>query len=173
MSLYNIHRFVWNMTFISVLSNRRIEKFILYFLIIHFMEVWLIYNVILISAVWQCDSIIHTHTHTLTHTYSVFILFHYGFTQDVKYSSLCYAVEPCCLSVLYIVIILSSLENYLWNNTFCNYTMSSTTSVRPQKIRERNGWLPGSVVGSLGKDFEKVSGVTSWTPLNTRLQNLF
>ena len=35
----------------------------------------------LISAVQQSDSVIHTHTHTHTH-----ILFHYGLSQDNKYN---------------------------------------------------------------------------------------
>ena len=30
------------------------------------------------------------------------ILFHYGLSQDIKYSSLCYTVGHCCLSILYI-----------------------------------------------------------------------
>ena len=37
------------------------------------------------------------------------ILFHYGLLQDIEYSSLCYTVGPCCLSILYIVIYSSSL----------------------------------------------------------------
>ena len=28
------------------------------------------------------------------------ILFHYGLSQDIEYSSLCYMVGPCCLSIL-------------------------------------------------------------------------
>ena len=31
------------------------------------------------------------------------ILFQYGLSQDIKYSSLCYTVGPCCLSILYII----------------------------------------------------------------------
>ena len=30
------------------------------------------------------------------------ILFHDGLSQDIDYSSLCYTVGPCCLSILYI-----------------------------------------------------------------------
>ena len=30
------------------------------------------------------------------------ILFHYDFSQDIEYTSLCYTVGPCCLSILYI-----------------------------------------------------------------------
>ena len=29
------------------------------------------------------------------------ILFHYGLSQDMEYSSLCYTVGPCCLSILF------------------------------------------------------------------------
>ena len=32
------------------------------------------------------------------------ILFHYGLLQDIKYSSLCYTVGPCCLFILYIIV---------------------------------------------------------------------
>ena len=45
----------------------------------------------LISVVRQSDSVIH-------------ILFQYGLSQDVEYSSLCYTVGPCCLSILYIIV---------------------------------------------------------------------
>ena len=31
------------------------------------------------------------------------IHFHDGLSQDIEYSSLCYIVEPCCLSILYLV----------------------------------------------------------------------
>ena len=30
------------------------------------------------------------------------VLFHYRLLQDIEYSSLCYTVGPCCLSILYI-----------------------------------------------------------------------
>ena len=32
-----------------------------------------------------------------------YILFHYGLSQNSEYSSLCYAVGPCCLPILYII----------------------------------------------------------------------
>ena len=34
------------------------------------------------------------------------VLFHDGFPQDVEYRSPCYAVGPCCLSVLYVIVYL-------------------------------------------------------------------
>ena len=40
-----------------------------------------------------------------SYTYILFqIFFHYRLLQDIKYSSLCYTVGPCCLSVLYIIV---------------------------------------------------------------------
>ena len=41
---------------------------------------------------------IYTHTHILFH-----ILFHYGLSQHIEYSSLCHTVGPC-LSLLYIIV---------------------------------------------------------------------
>ena len=34
------------------------------------------------------------------------ILFHYGLSQDIEYSSLCYTVGPCCLSILNVIAFL-------------------------------------------------------------------
>ena len=60
----------------------------------YFIEVELIYKVVLISVVQQCDS----------DMYSFFyILFHYGLSQDTEYSSLCSTVGPCCLSIVYTI----------------------------------------------------------------------
>ena len=51
------------------------------FVYLFIIEEWFIYNVVLITAVEQSDSVMHTHTHTHTHTHIFFfILFHYGFT---------------------------------------------------------------------------------------------
>ena len=33
-----------------------------------------------------------------------YILFHYGLSQDTEYSSLCYTVGPCGLSILYVIV---------------------------------------------------------------------
>ena len=32
------------------------------------------------------------------------IIFHYSLLQNIQYSSLCYTVSPCCLSILYVVL---------------------------------------------------------------------
>ena len=61
-------------------------------------EVYLIYNVVLVSVVQQNDSIICIYIH-------FHILFHYRLLQDIEYDSLCYTVGPCCLSILYITVV--------------------------------------------------------------------
>ena len=77
------------------------------FLKIYFIEVKLnIYKAVLISAIQQSDSVTHTHTHTYTHTHKhVYILFHmlfhYGLSQDIEYSFLCYTQE-CVVNPVYI-----------------------------------------------------------------------
>ena len=61
--------------------------------IFFYIEVLLIYSVVLISAVQQSDLVIH-----------ICILFHYGLSWDTDYSFLCYIVGPCCPSILYVVV---------------------------------------------------------------------
>ena len=56
------------------------------FINLFFIDVWLIYNV---SGVQQSDSVIQ-------------ILFYYMLLQDSEYSSLCFIVGLCCLSISYI-----------------------------------------------------------------------
>ena len=58
----------------------------------------------LISAVQKSDSVIHA-----------YILFHYGLSQDIEYSFLCYRVGPDCLSILYIY---TSLHLIIPNSQF-------------------------------------------------------
>ena len=41
-----------------------------------------------------------------------YIPFHYGLLQDIEYSSLCYTVGPCCLSILYNVNLLIPAPNF-------------------------------------------------------------
>ena len=67
----------------------RAPGFVMYTLF-YFVEVQLIYNVVLITAVQQSDLVVHTYIF-------LHILFHYGLSQDVEYSSLWYKVGPCCL----------------------------------------------------------------------------
>ena len=51
----------------------------------------------LVSGVQQNDSVTHIYIDILFH-----VLSHYGLLQDIEYSSLCYTVVPCCLSIVYI-----------------------------------------------------------------------
>ena len=63
-----------------------------------FIEILLIYNTVLVSGI-QCKLIqLYTCVYTLFQ-----ILFHYRLLQNIEYSSMCYTVRPCCLSVLFIV----------------------------------------------------------------------
>ena len=52
----------------------------------------------LVSAVQQGDSVIHTHIYLFQ------ILFPGRLLQNIESSSLCYTVDPCWLSILYIVV---------------------------------------------------------------------
>ena len=41
----------------------------------------------------------------VSYTYVLFhIIFYYGLSQDIEYSSLYYTGRPCCLSILYIIV---------------------------------------------------------------------
>ena len=66
-------------------------------LFFHFIEIQVIYNVVLISAIQQNDSVIHSDI-------LFYIHFHYDLSQDIEYSFLCYTTGSCCLSILYINI---------------------------------------------------------------------
>ena len=63
-------------------------------------EVYLIYN---ISGAQQSDSVIYIYIYI--YIYILFqILFHCRLLQHIEYSSLCYTVGLCCLSILYTVV---------------------------------------------------------------------
>ena len=48
----------------------------------------------------------------ITHTYvHFFIFFHYDLLQDIEYSSLCYTIGSCYLSILYII------DGICWSQT--------------------------------------------------------
>ena len=70
-----------------------------FFFTLIFIGVQLIYNVVLVSAVQQSESAIHTHISTLFQ-----ILFPYRSLQNTEKSSLCYTVGPCCLTILYVIV---------------------------------------------------------------------
>ena len=68
--------------------------------IFFFTGLQLIYNVVLVSAVLQSESVIHIHISTLFQ-----ILFPYRPVHNVKQNSLCYTVGSYQLSILYIYIV--------------------------------------------------------------------
>ena len=72
---------------------------------IYFIEVQLIYRVVLISAVQQSDQLNTYLPYFLT-------LFHYDISQNIEYSSLCYTVQPHCLSVLYMIACICSSQHF-------------------------------------------------------------
>ena len=64
---------------------------------IFFIEVELIYNVVLVSGVQKSDYI---YVYICRYIYILLqIFFHYRLLQDIEYSSPCYTVGLCCLFV--------------------------------------------------------------------------
>ena len=62
-------------------------------------EVWLIYNVLLVSSVQQR---IYICVCVCVYICSLKILSHYRLSQDIEYSSLCYTADPCKNYLFYI-----------------------------------------------------------------------
>ena len=56
-------------------------------------------NVILVSGVQQSDSVSHIHVSILFQ-----ILFPFRLLQSIEWSSLCYTIGPCWLSILNIAM---------------------------------------------------------------------
>ena len=46
----------------------------------------------------------HIHTYTYTQTHLFYVIFHYDLPLSTEYSSLCYTVGSCCLSILSTII---------------------------------------------------------------------
>ena len=54
---------------------------------------------------FSCTAKWFSYTYIYVHIYILFsIFFHYSLLEDIDYSSLCYTVNPCCLSILYMVV---------------------------------------------------------------------
>ena len=64
-----------------------------------------------------CTAVIQLYIYIYIHII-FYILFHYGLSQDTKYSSLCYTVGPCCLTILYVIICIWECINYMFNWIF-------------------------------------------------------
>ena len=96
----------------STYSKCSPTRYFSYFFKIYFTDIQLIYNVMLVSAVQQSDSVIHLHTCVYIYIYIYTHTFSYSFPlwfiiQYFEYSSMCYTVGPCCLSILYIIVCIS------------------------------------------------------------------
>ena len=76
-------------------------------------EVQLIYNAVLISAVQQSDSVIYIYIY-INNLFNV--LFHCGLSQDIKYSSLWYIVSSTLLFIRSIFYIYNSLHLLIPNS---------------------------------------------------------
>ena len=61
---------------------------------------WCIIYLQCVSTVQKGDSV----THMYTYVHSFFYLFRYGLPCNTEYSSLCYTVRSCCLSILYTIV---------------------------------------------------------------------
>ena len=72
----------------------------------------------LVSGIWQTDSVIHT--------FIIFpILFHNSLLQDTEHSSLCYTVGHC-----YIIVYISQSQTpNLPLSHLCNFLMVSKVSI--------------------------------------------
>ena len=75
----------------------KIAQFYLFVYLLHFIEIQLIHNVVLMSPVQKVIQLC-IYIYILFH-----ILFHYGLSQGIDYSPLCYTVGPC-LSILCIIV---------------------------------------------------------------------
>ena len=61
-----------------------------------------------------------------------YILFHYGLSQNIEYSSLCYTVGLCCLSILYTIVCICYSQT---PNPFLPHTPPlTTTSLFPMSV---------------------------------------
>ena len=82
-SFTNIYKYEWALSLLYLMECRNLSVFLI--------EVYLIYNVMLISAIQQSDQV--------THIYTFF--FFLIFFPIMEYSSLFYTTRPCCLSILH------------------------------------------------------------------------
>ena len=83
----------------------------------------------LISTVQQSDLVIYVYIHILFR-----ILFHYGLSQHIEYSSLCYTVGLCCLSILHMIV-------FIRTSTFKHFLFLSLFSLSHLGSFPSNTWL--------------------------------
>ena len=93
--------FFLNLFSIAFTISKEILKYILFLL--HskiFKKIFIEYGCFI-----MCQSLLYSKVTSYTRTdILLYILFHYGLSQDLYYSSLCYTLGPCCLSIQNVVI---------------------------------------------------------------------
>ena len=76
----------------------------------------------LVSVVQQSDAIIYVMKK---------IFFHYRLLQDIEYSYLCYALGPCCLPVLYIVVCIYSVYSNIYSSRVWDMLIPNSYFISP------------------------------------------
>lgn len=88
--IFTVYQEIWRQEGAAPAStfSRSLPPFLFSFRADFFVEVWLIYSVVLVTHVQQSDSVIHVHTCFQT-------LLHDSLLQGVGSRSLCYGGGPC------------------------------------------------------------------------------
>ena len=123
----------------------------------------------LLSAGHQSDPTIHICI--LSH-----IIFHYGLSQDINYSSLCYTIGPCGPSFLYIIVCIYQPKFPahpspcpLWQLQVCSLC-EPVTMIWQEKGREKKKKPPNQKMGRRPKGHCLIYTL-SFQPLLWSLQN--
>ena len=80
-----------------------------------------VYNVVLISALWQTGSVVHVYR------FFFHILFNYGLSQDIKYRCLCHMEGPWCLPILNAIV-------FTWYKLSPSSLPLAPTSLSPMSV---------------------------------------
>ena len=75
-----------------------------FFNFLFYIYIQLINNVVIVSCVQQSDSVIHIRVSVIFQ-----ILFPFRLLQNIEQSPLCYILDPCWLSILFIYLFLNFL----------------------------------------------------------------
>ena len=73
-----------------------------YYLFIYLIEVYLIYTIVLVSGI-IAEWFNYVYVYNIAYI-CFFRFFSCMLLQNIEYSSLCYVIGPCLLSILYIVV---------------------------------------------------------------------
>ena len=72
-------------------------------------------------------------------------LFHYGLSRDIECSSLCSTVGPCCLSILYILIVVCISSSFTFTFRLCEALIHKMLRDAPRQLAGKScsGQEPG------------------------------